>query len=31
MIKNVTRHDMAADVCGTPAETMIYFECDDCR
>ncbi len=31
MIKEVTRHDMAAHVCGTPAETVIYFTCDKCK
>ncbi len=31
MIKEVTRHDTAAGVCGTPDETMIYFVCDECR
>jgi len=31
IIKEVTRHDAAAGVCGTMAETMIYFVCDDCR
>lgn len=31
IIKEVTRHDTAAGVCGTPDETMIYFVCDECR
>ncbi len=31
MIKDVTRHDTAAGVCGTMAETMIYFVCDKCK
>ncbi len=30
-IKEVTRHDTKAGVCGTPAETMIYFVCDECK
>ncbi|VVB88694.1 Uncharacterised protein [uncultured archaeon] len=31
LIKEVAGHDMAAHVCGTPAETMIYCVCDECR
>jgi hypothetical protein len=31
MIKEVTLHDMSAHVCGTPAESMIYFTCDKCK
>ncbi len=31
VIKEVTAHDMAAGVCGTPAEAMVYFVCDKCR
>ena len=30
-IKEVTRHDVAAGVCGTEKETMIYFVCDKCK
>lgn len=30
-IKEITRHDAAAGVCGTPAETMVYFVCDECK
>ncbi len=30
-IKDVTRHDTAEGVCGTMAETMIYFVCDECK
>ena len=31
LIKEITRHDVAAGVCGTPAETMAYFVCDECK
>lgn len=31
MIKEVTKHDTVAKVCGTPAETIIYFVCDKCK
>jgi len=27
----VTLHDVAAGVCGTEDETMIFFVCDKCR
>jgi hypothetical protein len=30
-IKEVTLHDVAAGVCGTGKETMIYFVCDKCK
>ncbi len=30
-IKEVTHHDMASGVCGTPDETMIFFPCDECK
>ncbi len=30
-IKEVTLRDVAAGVCGTEAETMIYFMCDECK
>ncbi len=31
LIKEITRHDVAAGVCGTMAETMVYLVCDECR
>jgi len=31
LIKEVTLHDVAAGVCGTEDETMIFFVCDKCR
>jgi len=30
-IKEVTLHDVAAGVCGTEDETMLYFVCDKCK
>ncbi len=30
-IKVITRNDVVAGVCGTMAETMVYFVCDECR
>lgn len=30
-IKEITRHDVSAGVCGTMAETMVYFVCDECK
>ncbi len=30
-IKEVTLRDVAAGVCGTEAETLIYFMCDKCK
>jgi hypothetical protein len=31
LIKEITRLDVAAGVCGTMAQTMVYFVCDECR
>jgi hypothetical protein len=31
MIKKVTEHDVAAGICGTPSETILYYKCNKCK
>jgi hypothetical protein len=31
MIKKVTKHDVAAGICGTPSEKLLFYTCDKCK